>query len=100
MNTATNIQIKPDKTNLEKFYMGWPHFSSMSVEGNAIEFRLPSPSLVKDAYAEAQKRINLLCLPLEAKLIGHPLLSNIFIVKEINQNSFERLSEQMGVCHA
>ena len=80
------VQINP---HLEKFYKGFHDFSSLDVQGDKLIFKLPSPSLVQDAYLAAQKRINELCLPLEAKLTGHRLLSNTFIVKENDQNTFE-----------
>lgn len=87
------------KSAFERFYQG-SNFFNITLNGDTLIVHLSAPKYVKDAYLAAQKRINDLCLPLEAKLAGHERLSNIFIVKEINQNSFERLSEQIGVIHA
>lgn len=91
------INISPVNENLEKFYKGFKHFSALDVQPEQIIFRT-AYSRVVDCVKEANKRINELCLPLEALPFGG--LSNNFIVRPINdQSTFERLSEMMEVCH-
>jgi hypothetical protein len=98
MNTA-KIQNNPVNPSLQKFNKGFKHFMSIDVQPEQVIFILPNSKRVPDAMAEANKRINELCLPLEALAVGR--LSNNFIVRPINeQSSFERLSEMMEVCHA
>ena len=74
-----NLTIKTEKTNLEKFYRGFPHFASMNLGENFIVFKTAS-SRVPDCVAEARKRIALLNLPLE--VVSSHVIFNTFIVKE------------------
>ncbi len=92
-----NIQIT--NPNLETFSKGFNHFSNMNMMEDKIIYKT-AYGYAADAVLAAQKRINELCLPLRAYNAGHPLLSNTFVVKPAEDNSFERLSEQLGVCHA
>lgn len=80
MNTASKLNNQNEKTSLEKFYQGWPHFKSINVHEDMAVFTLPTPKLAENSYLKAQERINDLCLPLRAERTG--LLSNTFLVRE------------------
>jgi hypothetical protein len=92
------VQQTNQKSNLEIFYQGWPHFTGLRIDGNTAIFSLPNPKRADDAYGEANKRINALCLPLTAKRTG--VMSNTFIVTENEQSTFERLTEQLAIVHS
>lgn len=98
MNTA-KVQNNPVNPSLEKFNKGFKHFMSIDVQPEQVIFILPNSKRVPDAMAEANKRINEMCLGLETVNTGR--LSNTFIVRPINeQSSFERLSEQFQIVHS
>lgn len=67
------------KTNLEMFYQGWPHFKSMNMGDNFIVFKVDE-RFVDRCIEKAKQRIAELKLPLA--VIGTGAYSNTFIVKE------------------
>jgi aspartate ammonia-lyase len=73
------MQTQTEKSNLEKFYQGWPHFQSMNMGENFIVFKVEL-KYVESSIAKAKQRIKELNLPLI--VVGTSSWSNTFIVKE------------------
>lgn len=76
----TNLIISNEKSNLQKFYEGWPHFQSLNVCVNFIVFKVPHFKQVADCIKKAEQRIAEKKLPLEVVSGGRNF--NTFIVKE------------------
>ena len=77
----TKVTESNQKTNLEKFHMGFRSFVSMYASEHCIVFTCRSPALVKECAKDAEKRIAELQLPLTVVPSKYPL--NDFTVKEV-----------------
>lgn len=80
MQAQAIIVTKNEKSNLQRFYEGWPHFSTIYVKDGYAEFGVATPSRAAGCIEKAQQRIAELKLPLEVKAAAK--LSNTFMVKE------------------
>lgn len=76
----TKVKKQIEKSSLEKFYQGWPHFQSMNMCENFIVFKVPHVKQVADCIKKAKQRIAEKQLPLE--VVSGGKIFNTFIVKK------------------